>query len=291
MNRSDQTRPGHVDVEADASVLGEPLPSRRQCGLGTAFAVGVVAAWSCLWLAPAAAQRWVVTEHRDRIQLFSEAPVNANSIYSQLTSLKSELQYVVDLSAATQPVEVIIFKSHANYQNYLRSSLPEALKRRAIFYRRDNTFQIYTWNNRELVKDLRHEYTHALLHQVLPFIPLWIDEGMAEYFEDQRGTRLKSSRFASVKWKARTGWKPSLVSLERIGNASQMTQQNYQDSWAWVAFLLNESQTSSGWFRQYLKAISAGEAPGAFSDYLAQRAPSVANGVGSYFRRIRVSLR
>ena len=31
--------------------------------------------------------------------------------------------------------------------------------------------------------DLRHELTHALLHSVLKDVPLWLDEGLAGYFE------------------------------------------------------------------------------------------------------------
>ena len=31
--------------------------------------------------------------------------------------------------------------------------------------------------------DLRHELTHALLHGVLKDVPLWLDEGLAGFFE------------------------------------------------------------------------------------------------------------
>lgn len=252
-----------------------------------AFAIFLVTQWS----ATADAQSWLLTEQRDGLLFFSESAIDVDLISRQLASLRSELGHIVSLDGARKPVELIVFRSHSNYQNYLKASLPGAMHRRAIFYRRGDTFQIYTWNNRELMKDLRHEYTHAMLHQSLPFVPLWVDEGLAEYFEDQPGTRLKSQRFSSVKWKARTGWQPSLIQLERIPSANQMNQQNYVDSWAWVAYLLNDSPTSFTVFRSYLNAISVGEAPGAFSDYLAKQAPSVANRVGSYFRTFRISLR
>ncbi|MEP3482213.1 MAG: hypothetical protein ABJZ55_23410 [Fuerstiella sp.] len=222
---------------------------------------------------------------------FSETFINVDGISNELKSLRKELNNVVNVAAAKTQVELIIFGSHASYQKYLKGSLPEALRRRAIFYRRGDTFQIYSWNHRELIKDLRHEYTHALLHQVLPYVPLWVDEGLAEYFEDRPGTRLKTSRFASVKWKARTGWKPSLPGLERIPSASQMSQQDYLNSWAWVAYVLNDSPESFMTLRAYLHSISIGEAPGAFSEYLAERAPRIPNQVGSYFRKIRISLR
>ena len=46
---------------------------------------------------------------------------------------------------------------------------------------------VYTyWGNR-IQQDLRHELTHAILHSVLKDVPLWLDEGLAEYFEVPHG--------------------------------------------------------------------------------------------------------
>ena len=45
------------------------------------------------------------------------------------------------------------------------------------------------YRNPEFGNDLRHECTHALLHAVLPAVPLWLDEGLAKYFEVQRASR------------------------------------------------------------------------------------------------------
>lgn len=239
----------------------------------------------------ACGQNWAVSEQREGLLFFAESSINVDSISRELKSLKTEIGHLVKVDSAKTPVELIIFRSHASYQKYLKDSLPDALQRRAIFYRRGDTFQIYSWAHRDLMKDLRHEYTHAILHQVLPYVPLWVDEGLAEYFEDRPGTRLKSSRFASVKWKARTGWQPSLTRLERIPSASQMSQQNYVDSWAWTAYLLNSSPQTFSTFRAYLNSIAIGEAPGSFSDYISRTSPGVANHVGSYFRKIRISLR
>src|SRR5947209_8380306 len=42
---------------------------------------------------------------------------------------------------------------------------------------------VYTFNGDHIRQDLRHELTHALLHSVLKDVPLWLDEGLAEFFE------------------------------------------------------------------------------------------------------------
>ncbi len=70
-----------------------------------------------------------------------------------------------------------------------------------------------------------------------------------------------------------------------------MTTDDYRNSWAWVHYLVHHSEQSKKLFQQYLSAISAGEAPGQFTEFAQQRAPGVTNGLGSYFRRFRISLR
>lgn len=42
----------------------------------------------------------------------------------------------------------------------------------------------------ELKKVLFHEYTHAVVHSLAPRCPLWINEGLAEYFSTNSGKRI-----------------------------------------------------------------------------------------------------
>jgi len=239
----------------------------------------------------AEAQSWVIHETGPDVEIFAEAHVDTDHILAQLTQVRRELDGMFALPRQSQNVQIVIFKSQQNYRSYLREQVPEGVSRRAIFYKRGTTFQIYSFRHRDLMVDLRHEYTHALLHQSLPFIPLWIDEGLAEFMEEQPEQRAKSPRQSGMKWRCRTGWKPNLQGLEKIPSAAEMTAEHYRDSWAWVSYLLNESAQTQNLLKQYLLAISAGEAPGAFSDWTRSRDSEVINGVGSYFRRFRISLR
>lgn len=237
------------------------------------------------------AQVWQIHEKHVGFELFSEANVGCGEIARQLNSVQRELGTLVELPDSLRNVEVVIFKSSQSYRNYLHQQLPEAIKRRAVFYKSGDTFQIYSFRHADLLMDLRHEYTHALLHQALPFVPLWIDEGLAEFMEEEPHLRAKSNRQKSMKWKCRTGWKPDLRRLEAIPSAAAMTQDHYRDSWAWVSYLLNESPNTRRHLQLYLQAISAGEAPGQFSEWGQSRDPEVIKRVGSYFRRIQISLR
>ena len=43
--------------------------------------------------------------------------------------------------------------------------------------------KVFAYKSKALPVDVRHEGTHGLLHAALPMVPLWLDEGLAEYFE------------------------------------------------------------------------------------------------------------
>jgi hypothetical protein len=266
------------------------LPKYQMNGLSVTSISGIL--WLSVTFSPClAAQTWQQHEKHEGFELFSETLVDSQEIVRELSDVRRELDGLLQLGHGNQNVEVVIFSSNNSYRNYLSAQLPEAVRRRAVFYKSGQTFQIYTFRHAELAVDLRHEYTHALLHQTLPFVPLWIDEGLAEFMEERPEQRAKSSRQSSMKWRCRTGWKPSLKQLEQIPSASAMTQDHYRDSWAWISFLASESAATRTLLRTYLQAISAGEAPGSFSEWVQSRDPEVINRVGSYFRRIRISLR
>jgi len=90
-------------------------------------------------------------------------------------------------------------------------------------------------------EDLRHEVAHGYLHSAIPNLPLWIDEGLAEYFEVPRGYGGLNQPHVDLLSDSieRDDWKPSLKRLESLTDSSQMGQREYAESWAWVYFMLN----------------------------------------------------
>ena len=68
-------------------------------------------------------------------------------------------------------------------------------------------------------------------------LPLWLDEGLAEYFEGPTGRNAEHLNRLPDDEKA--GWKPDLVRLETLKSVREMTPRDYRESWAWVHYLLN----------------------------------------------------
>jgi hypothetical protein len=119
----------------------------------------------------------------------------------------------------------------------LRDQLYAELKQRGMGGA-DDLFVYTFWDAQRIQQDLRHELTHALLHSVLKDVPLWLDEGLAEYFElppESRG--VNRVHVEHLRHDGRP-LKLDLARLETVREVKDMTAAEYRESWAWVHFLL-----------------------------------------------------
>jgi hypothetical protein len=234
--------------------------------------------------------RWVVEEQRGEATLYAEFRVASGEIWQQLDEVSGELESALGIVGSGERIEVVLFATQASYLRYLTERLPQARSRRAIFYRNGDVSQIYAWNNRQLMTDLRHEMVHVRVHQHLPFAPLWLDEGLAECFEERSGSRGDTVRRDLLRWKARLNQVGSLRGLEQLPSAEAMGADDYRNSWAWVEFFLGESEGTRRLLREYVAEIHKGEAPGAFSAYAESGSPGVLVRGNSYFRKMPSAL-
>ncbi|MBL8812027.1 MAG: hypothetical protein JNM43_17815 [Planctomycetaceae bacterium] len=233
---------------------------------------------------------WKVAERHGDAELYSEVAVDTRRIWAEMDQLTEELDKTVSVQPNGKPIQIVIYASQQSYLRKLATQIPQARNRKAIYYRNGDVSQVYVWNSRSLITDLRHEMTHVILHQHLPFLPLWIDEGLAEFFEETPAERTSSARISAVKWKARMGANPSLGDLESLPAAEEMDADAYRNSWAWCSFLLNESDESQKLLKDYLEQIHRGEAPGALSRYAQANNPGLLMRANSYFRKMTVRI-
>ena len=131
-------------------------------------------------------------------------------------------------------------KDREAFTHFLTFYYPELPPRRAFFLAQGTRRVVYTFYNDRLDEDLRHEATHALLHVAVGDLPLWLDEGLAEYFEGPEGRQgLNPEHLARLPDDLEAGWKPDLARLETLQDVREMTPRDYRESWAWVHYLLN----------------------------------------------------
>jgi hypothetical protein len=125
-----------------------------------------------------------------------------------------------------------------------------------------------------VAEDLRHEVAHGYLHSVVPNLPLWLDEGLAEYFEVPRGHGgLNRPHVVELSDRLSTGWRPDLRRLESLTSVGEMTQMHYAESWLWVHLLLETSRERQELLATYLTHLRSAATSGPLSFELRRRHP------------------
>src|SRR5579884_2957704 len=160
----------------------------------------------------------------------------------------------------------------------MHARYPDLPKRRAFFVAQPRgvgggeDLYVYTYWGDRVREDLRHELTHALLHSVLKDVPLWLDEGLAEYFELPPEDHGVNARHLE---QLRQGtFKPDLARLEQLGLVQQMTPVEYREAWAWVHLMLRDKPEARAVLLHYLAQLRTNPTPGPLGPQLARVYPT-----------------
>jgi hypothetical protein len=174
-------------------------------------------------------------------------------LLAQLPELQKELSRTLGVPAARQPIHVYLFADARSHEQYVTARFPKIPYRQALFVQSESEPAVYAHRHPEWEIDLRHECTHALLHAVLAEVPLWLDEGLAEYFEMPPTQRaFDHPNFASLRWQLRLGMVRPVEELEGRRELTEMTALDYRYSWAWVHFMLHGPEAAHGVLVDYL---------------------------------------
>ena len=148
----------------------------------------------------------------------------------------------IQVRAGEPPVEVYILNDREAFMHFLQFYYPELPPRRAFFMAQGQRRVVYTYLGDRLEEDLRHESAHALLHAAVGDLPLWLDEGLAEYFEGPSARHgVNPDHVARLPHDLASGWKPDLARLETLRTVREMSPRDYREAWVWVHYLLNAS--------------------------------------------------
>jgi hypothetical protein len=198
--------------------------------------------------------------------------------HRMVAELTSERQLICDrlgVPAGDEPIHVYLFGDETAYRDFVAGEFPGFPQRRAIFVETDVRLAVYAHWSDHVAEDLRHEVAHGYMHSAVPNLPLWLDEGLAEYFEVGRGRQGVNRPHVDylLAQQATAGWKPSLPRLEQLAAAGDMTQLDYAESWLWIHFLLESPGGTSPALAEYIAALRKGELATPLSATLARRLP------------------
>ncbi|WP_437194341.1 hypothetical protein [Planctomicrobium sp. SH527] len=177
------------------------------------------------------------------IVLLSEFPIEqelGDSLLREISLVQTDVITLLQLPQDSRRVTVHLFASRETYLEYVQKHYPEAVDRNALFVHENNESRVLVYQHSELLNDLRHECTHAVLHNVYESLPLWLDEGLAEYFEVAQSDRTEGNPYLpELKSLIESDWKPNLAHLEGLKSLREITRDDYRESWAWTHFLIH----------------------------------------------------
>lgn len=207
----------------------------------------------------------------EQLLVLSDVPLDrTHPLIVDLVQLREQVAETLQLPMNERRVVVYLFGSELQYRQYLETAYPGLPPRRAYFVGTPDELAVYTFWGERIQEDLRHEFTHGLLHASLKAVPLWLDEGLAEYFEvvsDAPG-RVNVDYAGRLVTAATNGWQPDMRRLEQMEQVSQMQRVDYQEAWAWAHFLLHSSADTRSILLSYLQELRTSSSPGPLSGYL-----------------------
>jgi hypothetical protein len=212
----------------------------------------------------------------------SDFEVNRDQpLFQELAELRDQVYRELQLPPATTVIQVNLFQDRERYEQFMRFKYPDLPRRRAFFVAQPKAvggtedLLVYTFWGERIRQDLRHELTHALLHCVLKDVPLWLDEGLAEYFELPPHLQGVNPSHLEQATSVSAAFKPDLAHLEQLTQVQQMSPAEYRESWAWVHLLLRDKPEAKAVLLAYLRQLRLNPNPGPLEPRLAALYPDL----------------
>ncbi|MFM9057850.1 MAG: DUF1570 domain-containing protein [Planctomycetaceae bacterium] len=175
----------------------------------------------------------------------------------ELDALRTEVSQQLGLPVSDEPVHLYLFEDAGRYDAFAARRFPGFPVRRAFFVETDTSLAVFAaWQDR-VAEDLRHETTHGYVHAVAPAVPLWLDEGIAEFFEVPRHEAgVHRAHVAHLAGRIIEGtWRPDMERLEALASAGEMSQDHYAEAWSWAHWLLCTTPERRALVQEYLADV------------------------------------
>jgi hypothetical protein len=222
----------------------------------------------------------------------SDVEINRDlPIFKDLSNLREQVYRDLRLPQSNTEIWVYLFEDKARYEKYMHAKHPELPDRRAFFVAQARRLggvedlMVYTYVGERIHQDLRHELTHAILHSTLKNVPIWLDEGLAEYFElPTKQNGLNPQHLDHLLHQANVRF--DLDRLERLEQVNQMTPAEYRESWAWVHLMMRTSPQAKQALLSYLQDLRTNPNPGPLRPRLAAAFSAPENALQSHLTEL-----
>jgi hypothetical protein len=189
-----------------------------------------------------------------------------NPLFQDLTGLPDQIGRELKLANANSLVHVFLFEERDRYEKFMSGKYPWLPKRRAFFVVQPRSrggaeeLLVYTFLGERIQQDLRHELTHAVVNSVIKQVPLWLDEGIAEFFETPAANDgLNPQHLRQLRGE---NFQPNLARLEGLHDVKEMAPAEYREAWAWTHLMLRGGPEAKRVLLDYLRELRSNPQPG-----------------------------
>lgn len=238
------------------------------------------------------AKRYLPDSHaiaRDQLLIHSDFKLaRQHRLLDELTARRLEIAEKLQLPPSDEPIHIYLFETADRYREFVGAHYPRFPDRRAFFVETDTRLSVYAhWGDR-VAEDLRHEVSHGYLHATVAGLPLWIDEGLAEFFEVPRGqSGLNFPHVELLLTEHKRGrWTPDLRRLEELRAAETMVQRDYAECWAWMHFLLETTPPRADTLRNHLARLRMTGSANSLAESLLAQEPGIESALHEHLRQL-----
>jgi hypothetical protein len=243
--------------------------------------------WAALASRGSAAE-WPTQWQAGSLRFHADFPLAADAaVVRDAMELRQSVPATLRLAPSDETVYLYLFSQQPTYRSYVHQYFPGVPDRRALYIKQQEHGMVFAYVSDDFGEDVRHETAHAVLHTLLPMVPLWLDEGLAEYFELPAAQRFSGhSHLRQIRRNLRWQRPASLAKLEAIGDLRQMQPAQYRDAWSWVHYLLHGPPAAQQEFHQYLSDLHQHTPPGQLGRRLQRHISDLSRSYADHFARV-----
>ena len=220
-------------------------------------------------------------------------------LFRELEHLRDQVCKELKVSPSDKVIKVYLFRNKTNYEQYMSKRYSYLPNRRAYFItgvaKRPNDLEelmVFTYWSGQIQQDLRHEITHALLRSDLKDVPLWLDEGLAEYYEvphDWDG--INYQHLDKIVFGTDNAFRPNLAKLEQLRKVDDMNSPEYREAWAWTHWMLHGDARARQVLITYLHELKRNPNPGLLGPRLRAAVPNPEQAMLHHIRALQAQPR
>src|SRR5262245_6838071 len=240
---------------------------------------GTVLLAALIWTAassPASAREWLRVETPNFVVFGEPSEGRLREIADEFERFREGLARVVPGAAEREPVPtiVVVFNSQRNFEQYRPryNGKPVTLSGFFVSSTDENIVALALDERSQALRTIFHEYAHIVITSIAREIPVWLNEGLAEYYSTfalQDDGRAAIVGLAPVEHVLRLRQEPFIPHGELLNVQASSPMYNegrrrnvfYAQSWAVVHMLMWGQPERSKQLSRYIAETSAGTAP------------------------------